>query len=256
MGKCFVIQPFDRGKFDKRYDDVLVPAIKEAGLTPYRVDRDPVVTIPIEEIASQIATSDACLCDITTDNPNVWFELGYAIASQREVILICADERKTTFPFDVQHRTIIKYSTESPSDFTKLKDQIRNRLTAMIQKRTALESVGTITSVAKLEGLEQFEIAALIAVAQQMDHPGDGVSAYVVSQDMESAGFTKLATMLGLRSLLDKKLLCMREIDDYNGSYTAYQPTSEGVRWLFANKDKLTLKAPPKAPLNEGDIHF
>jgi hypothetical protein len=32
MARCFVIQPFDNGgPYDKRYNDVLVPAIKEGG---------------------------------------------------------------------------------------------------------------------------------------------------------------------------------------------------------------------------------
>lgn len=49
MSKCFVIQPFDKGRYDKCYEDVFAPAIHDAGLEPYRVDRDPGVTIPIEE---------------------------------------------------------------------------------------------------------------------------------------------------------------------------------------------------------------
>ena len=36
MSRCFVIQPFDGGAFDKRFDDVFVPAIKDAGFEPYR----------------------------------------------------------------------------------------------------------------------------------------------------------------------------------------------------------------------------
>jgi hypothetical protein len=108
MPKCFVIQPFE-SRFDKRYDDVFAPAIVEAGLEPYRVDRDPGVSIPIEEIQAGIESSEACLAEISTDNPNVWFELGYAIASQREVVLICCSGERgdTRFPFDVQHRSII-----------------------------------------------------------------------------------------------------------------------------------------------------
>jgi len=170
--------------------------------------------------------------------------------------MICADERKTAFPFDVQHRAIIKYVTESPSDFVSLKNQIRDRLVAMMEKRDALGSIGTIASVTQIEGLEQFEIAALVAVAQQMDGPDDDVSAYIVRQDMENAGFTKLAATLGLRSLLDKGLLTTEELADVDGSrYTAYHPTTEGVRWLFANRDKLTLKTPPRAPADD-DIPF
>ena len=47
MRNCFVMQPFDKGEFDKRYDDVFAPAVKNAGLEPYRVDRDLSVSIPI-----------------------------------------------------------------------------------------------------------------------------------------------------------------------------------------------------------------
>jgi len=54
---------------------------------------------------------------------NVWFELGYAIASLKEVVLVCSSERKTIFPFDVQHRNITRYETESSRDFEKLKEK-------------------------------------------------------------------------------------------------------------------------------------
>src|SRR5688572_3287132 len=76
MSSCFVIQPFDAGRFDKRFEDVFSPAITESGLTPYRVDRDPSVSIPIDEIESGIRSCAVCLADVTLDNPNVWFELG------------------------------------------------------------------------------------------------------------------------------------------------------------------------------------
>ncbi len=32
MSKCFVIQPFDSAEFDKRYKDILKPAIERMGL--------------------------------------------------------------------------------------------------------------------------------------------------------------------------------------------------------------------------------
>jgi hypothetical protein len=51
MPNCFVIQPFDKGgPYDKRYRDVLKPAIEDAELTPYRVDEDPGTTVLIEDI--------------------------------------------------------------------------------------------------------------------------------------------------------------------------------------------------------------
>ena len=75
MPSCFVIQPFDGGQFDKRYDDILDPAIREAGIEPYRVDRDISAVIPIEQIEQNIRKADVCLADISKDNPNVWLEI-------------------------------------------------------------------------------------------------------------------------------------------------------------------------------------
>jgi hypothetical protein len=98
MGRCFVIQPFDAGPFDKRFDDVCAPAVRAAGLEPYRVDRDPATRIPIDDIESGVRNSQLCLADITIDNPNVWFERGFAIAVPREVVLVCADQRPAPVP--------------------------------------------------------------------------------------------------------------------------------------------------------------
>ena len=88
----------------------------------------------IDDIERGIKTSAVCLAEISTDNPNVWFELGYAIASKRDVVLVCSDERKAHFPFDVQHRKIIRYSTESSSDFETARLKIKERLKADADK--------------------------------------------------------------------------------------------------------------------------
>ena len=78
------------GPFDKRYDDVFVPAIRAAGLEPYRVDCDPAVVIPIEDIEEGIRRADLCLADISLPNPNVWFEVGFSIAAAKPVVLVCS----------------------------------------------------------------------------------------------------------------------------------------------------------------------
>lgn len=242
MGTCFVIQPFDGGRFDKRYDDVFAPAIVAAGLEPYRVDRDPSVSIPIDDIQAGIQSSEVVLADITTDNPNVWFELGFAIAARRNVVLVCSDEREARFPFDVQHRSIINYSTESSSDFDELRRRIVERIVASMKRSAELETVATIESVASLEGLEQHHVATLVAAAEEVDDPESGVSVYSIRNSMERAGFTKLAATLGLKWLTDNKMLQPYDDSDYNGNqFTAYRVTDAGMEWLAANHDKLIL---------------
>jgi len=261
MATCFVIQPFDGGRFDKRFADVFSPAIKAAGLEPYRVDHDPSVSIPIDDIQAGIENSDVCLADITTDNPNVWFELGYAIAAQREVVLVCSDERAAKFPFDVQHRSIIRYSTDSSSDFESLRAKIQSRLEATLQRSEKLGQVARIQSVASLEGLDQHHVATLVAVAEEVDSPDSGASVYEIRSSMEKAGFTKIATTLGLKALLDSGMLESYEDSGYNGDpFIAYRVTDRGMAWLSDNQDKLTLlrrdEASASVAVTELDIPF
>jgi hypothetical protein len=126
MPRCVVIQPFDNGEFDHRYDDVLVPAIEAAKLEPYRVDRDPAAVVPIDTIEDSIRNADICLADISEKNPNVWYEVGYALASGKEVVLICKEG--SDFPFDVRHRSIIRYTTGSTRNLVKLETEISAQL--------------------------------------------------------------------------------------------------------------------------------
>jgi len=142
VANCFIIQPFDGGPFDKRYNDVFAPAVREADLEPYRVDQDPAVSVPIDAIERGIRDAQVCLAEITTDNPNVWFELGFALACGKEVVMVCATKERTgKFPFDVQHRSIITYGTEAPSDFQKLRASITERLRATLSKSRELQKL-------------------------------------------------------------------------------------------------------------------
>ncbi len=243
MGTCFVIQPFDKGVYDKRYEDVFAPAIASAGLKPYRVDRDPAASIPIEEIQSGIRNAELCLAEISTDNPNVWFELGYSIASSKEVVLICSSDRKTKFPFDVQHRNITIYKSESTRDFDELKNNITKRIKAILAKEETLGRMSNMPSIAETEGLGHHEIVALVTIAENIDSPSDKVSAYTIKEDMDRAGFTKIAVTLALSTLLRKDLIEDQMDSDRNGNeFFVYSLSGKGIEWLLQNQDRLVLK--------------
>lgn len=243
MEKCFIIQPFDGGVFDNRYEDVYAPAIIDSGLEPYRVDQDLKVSIPIQEIENGIRDSRICLADISLDNPNVWFELGFAIALFKEVVLICSDQRYSKFPFDVQHRSIIRYSTGAPRDFDVLRNKITKRINALLQKAETLLAVTNSFAASKIEGLDQYEIVALAAIGENFDTNGDVVSIYQVRRDMEQYGFTKLAATMALKTLLDKGLTLSDSYSDYDGEqFIGYSLSKTGWDWIMHNKEKFILK--------------
>ncbi len=251
MASCFVMQPFDRGKFDKRFDDVFKPAIEAAGLEPYRVDRDPGVSIPIDEIEKGISGADVCFAEVTTDNPNVWFELGFAIASGKQVCLVCSKERSTAFPFDVRHRTIIEYEVGAPSDFSRLGKAITERLKAVLERERSIATVDSLKPVGTTGGLSPHEYTTLAIIASNLGP--EGLSEFETRQAVEKAGYNQIAAGLAIQSLRRKGFASIGEAEAYRGDpYTVIRATDAGVDWLLENMAGLDLRStPPEEPAPE-----
>lgn len=259
MGYCFCIQPFDDGPFDKRYDDTFKPAIEKAGLQSYRVDRDPSVSVPIEEIENGIKNADICLAEITTNNPNVWYELGFSLAVPKSVVLVCSEERKDKFPFDIQHRSIIKYKSESLSDFEQLKYNITEKVIAVLKKEAELVFINRTSPIADTEGLSQHEMVALVTIMQNSFASDEAVSTWTIQRDMNGVGLTDLAVSIALKMLTKKGLIKSTKREDFNGNeYYAYQMTDIGEQWIIKNQDKLKLHYESKdsGPISADDLPF
>ena len=252
------MQPFDDGGvFDKRFDSVFSPAISDAGIEPYRVDHDPSVSIPIQEIENGIRDAGICFADITTDNPNVWFELGFAFAIPREVVLACSDERETRYPFDVQHRNIIKYKTGAPQYFEQLKKKITERIKAVLKKNEELGKIINRPLIKDTEGLNQHELVALATIMQNSFISNGHVSGWQVQNDMNQAGFTDIAVGIALKTLVSKGMIDSELLHDQNGDpYMIYTTNDKGENWLVTNQDKLTLTVDPNRKRPENDIPF
>jgi hypothetical protein len=259
MNKCFVIQPFDRARFDKLYEGIYEPAIRAADLEPYRVDRDPSVEIPIDAIEAGIVSAAVCLADITTDNPNVWYELGYAFAAGRQVVMVCgADRVGKKYPFDIQHRTIISYAAEAPSDFEQLKIDLTARLKAAVFKVDTIRELSEQNPLAPVDGLSQYELVVLAVLAAGRTAPDDYKSLYSLQQDASKAGITDLAYTLGLRKLLRRQMIDVSEQTDHDDhTYKMAQVTERGWDWIEENENRFVLKKKAKTSTDfDDDIPF
>lgn len=253
MNNCFVIQPFDKGKFDNRYEDIYEPAIESCQLNAYRIDKDSSASILIEDIEENIRNSVICFAEITNDNPNVWYELGYAIACNKEVVMVCSDERDTNFPFDVRHRNIIQYKTESPRDYEQLKTDITNRIKAILKKKSSLLKLSQ-SPVKETQGLSNHEITALVSIMSNQHSDDECVWGYTLQQDMNKNGYTNLAVSIAIRKLKLKELIEVGSESDINGNLTAYfRITEKGQDWIINNEDKLSLKMDSSEKYIESD---
>lgn len=232
--KCFVIQSISDFKFTKRYDDTYKPAIEALGLEAYRVDLDPGVKVPIEDIESKIKDSIICFADISKDNPNVWYELGYSFALGKDVVMIC-DESRTDFPFDVRHKNIIRYKSESISDFNMLKRMITDKMKAYLQSQKTTEKI-IDNPIKETEGLQPYEMTLLALIVGDQLTDQDVVYPYSLKEKMNKVGFNDIAFSIAVRRLKAKGLIDTIKDVDYNGNeFTVFVLTDNGGQFVLDN---------------------
>ncbi|WP_421215784.1 hypothetical protein [Aeromonas jandaei] len=106
--KAFVVMQFTE-KFNELYDNVIKPVCEQKGLEPIRADDMYSNGLIIHDIIQSIQQSSLIISDITPDNPNVYYEVGYAHAAGKNVILMCDREREK-LPFDLSGFRTIFYS--------------------------------------------------------------------------------------------------------------------------------------------------
>ena len=79
---CFVIMPisdcegYESGHFLRVYEDIIKPAVERSGYTPQRADETKNSNLIQLDILKKLIDAPIAICDLSTRNPNVLFELG------------------------------------------------------------------------------------------------------------------------------------------------------------------------------------
>lgn len=104
--EAFIISQFG-GNYDVLYDEVIKPICKSLSYDPIRGDEVASCAMILNDIIASIQNSAVIIADITPDNPNVFYEIGYAHALKKPTILLCDKALRDRLPFDVSgFRTI------------------------------------------------------------------------------------------------------------------------------------------------------
>jgi hypothetical protein len=106
--KAFIIMPFQRD-FDNVWLGGIKPACAETHYAPLRVDEVNLSSLITDDIERYSNMADVVIVDLTGNNPNVMFELGWALAKNKKPIVICQGEHASKVAFDVQGIRHIAY---------------------------------------------------------------------------------------------------------------------------------------------------
>jgi hypothetical protein len=143
MPSCFVIMPIttpadslpayqsDKDHFPHVLETLFEPAVAEIGYEVWRPSSKGSDLIH-DQIIKQLETADLVLCDMSTLNANVFFELGIRTALDKPVSLL-KDEITTRVPFDT---AVLNYHTYQAAlhawslreEISKLTGHLRNSI--------------------------------------------------------------------------------------------------------------------------------
>ncbi|RAJ94239.1 hypothetical protein LX87_04124 [Larkinella arboricola] len=166
--KCGIIMPisYTEGYQASHWSDVLTivsEAINEANFEPNLVSNDEAIGLIHERIVNNIYSNEMVVCDVSSKNPNVMFELGLRLAFDKPVIII-KDER-TTYSFDTSPIEHLSYpSSLRFGDIMTFKIELTKKIRATYTKSLKkdfspfLKSFGKMIIPTKIEGKEVPEL--------------------------------------------------------------------------------------------------
>lgn len=155
---CFVIMPisdnsnYPTGHFNRVYEYIIKPACIDAGFTPLRADDVKSTNYIAIDIIKKIIESDMAICDLSSQNANVLYELGIRQAFNKPVTLIKDNQTKRIF--DIQGFRDMPYDSSLRIDNVNVEV---SRLSVAITE-TYQNNATEINSLIKLLGILPAEV--------------------------------------------------------------------------------------------------
>jgi hypothetical protein len=135
MSECFVVCPLGeegtdiRRQSDQVFRHIIEPICKEKGYTAIRCDKIQNVDKIDQTIIEKLKSADLVIADLSTTNPNAFFELGYRSALSKPLIHIAKEGE--ILPFDVAGIRTIFYTLTDPDKLAECKKRLSETITAI-----------------------------------------------------------------------------------------------------------------------------
>ena len=132
-GDCFIIMPiadcegYEKGHFSRVYEDIFKSACLGANFNPVRADEVKQTNLIHLDILQKLIDPPMAICDLSSRNPNVLFELGLRQAFYKPTVLV--QEVGTPKIFDI-----------APLRYTEYRKKLKYREVFEDMERSIIES--------------------------------------------------------------------------------------------------------------------
>ncbi|MGB5791782.1 hypothetical protein [Poseidonibacter sp.] len=188
--ECFVIMPisnqhdYDDGHFTLVYEDIIKPAIEANNMKAIRADETKNTNLIQLDILKRIIETPIAICDMSSKNPNVFYELGMRQAFDMPTVLI--KDESTNAPFDISGLRYITYNKDMKHrDVKNAVEELTNCIQETYSKKDDKSEINSlirlmelttpasfnsidITESEKLERLQEIELHDIKSEIQKL----------------------------------------------------------------------------------------
>lgn len=153
--ECFIIMPisdtdgYTKGHWGHVFENIIYPSCEMAGYQAKRADEVKATNLIHLDILKNLIDAPIAICDLSSRNPNVLFELGIRQAFDKPVVLI--QEEGTPKIFDIAPLRYLEYSKDMKyHDVLKMQKELKEAIEATA---AAEGETGNVNSIVKLLAL-------------------------------------------------------------------------------------------------------
>ncbi|WP_410756666.1 hypothetical protein [Citrobacter youngae] len=158
---CFVMMPiadhpdYEPGHFNRVYQYLIKPACIKAGYQPIRADDNKASNMIMFDILKKIVECDMAICDLSSRNANVFYELGLRQAFNKKTILIT--DNLLPAPFDISAFRYVPYS------HTLRVDTVDREIPGIVSmlKETENQPADDVNSIIKLLQIQPSKVESI-----------------------------------------------------------------------------------------------
>lgn len=128
--KAFILMPF-QDRFNDIYTYGIKATCEKLNIKCERADEVIYTRDILRKIYECIRRADLIIADLTTRNPNVFYEVGYAHALRKTVILLASSARN--IPFDLRGDPVVVYGKVKGSEIKTLSSRLEEILNEIVK---------------------------------------------------------------------------------------------------------------------------
>jgi hypothetical protein len=203
---CFVIGPIGekdseiRKRSDQILEYVIEPIVRELGYTLTRADQIPEPGIITRQIIERLLNDNLVIADLTSNNPNVTYELALRHAFNKPVIqLKDTSDEFSYLPFDIQGLRTIEVDYRFIKSMDDCKGEIKRQILEIEKNSDKIDSPVSFAldsiSVSKSENPKDRMLAEMASQLQDLASKYDSLLSKHEPQPFSLIRFNTLSTL-------------------------------------------------------------